>query len=141
MILVDTDHITVLRYVEHPRCSALKSRLQTVTGEAVATTVVTLEEQMRGWLTEISRWRQVQRQIVAYQSLTDLFDFFGRWQVVSLGAQAAENFERFRKSGVRIGTSDLKIASIAVARNALLLSAKLRDFRKVPGLRVENWLE
>ena len=61
--------------------------------------------------------------------------------VVNCTAQAAEHFERFRKLGVRIATFDLKIASIAIARDALLLSANLRDFRKVPGLRVENWLE
>jgi tRNA(fMet)-specific endonuclease VapC len=42
---------------------------------------------------------------------------------------------------VRIGSQDLKIAAIALAQGALLLSANLRDFRKVPGLQVENWLE
>ena len=35
---------------------------------------------------------------------------------------------------------DLKIACIALVHNALLLSANLRDFQQVPGLRVENWL-
>jgi predicted nucleic acid-binding protein len=35
---------------------------------------------------------------------------------------------------------DLKIASIALVHKALLPSANLSDFRKVPGLRVENWL-
>jgi len=41
---------------------------------------------------------------------------------------------------VRIGSMDLKIASIALVHNALVLSANLQDFQKVPGLRVENWL-
>ena len=35
---------------------------------------------------------------------------------------------------------DIKIASIAIANDALVLSANLRDFELVPGLRVENWL-
>jgi predicted nucleic acid-binding protein len=34
----------------------------------------------------------------------------------------------------------LKIGSIALEAGALLLSANLRDFENVPGLRVENWL-
>jgi tRNA(fMet)-specific endonuclease VapC len=34
----------------------------------------------------------------------------------------------------------LKIAAIAIANDALLLSANLRDFEQVPGLRVEDWL-
>lgn len=35
---------------------------------------------------------------------------------------------------------DLKIASIALTQDALLVTANLRDFEQVPGLRVENWL-
>jgi predicted nucleic acid-binding protein len=35
----------------------------------------------------------------------------------------------------------LKIAATALVNDALLLSANLRDFQKVPNLRVENWLE
>jgi tRNA(fMet)-specific endonuclease VapC len=34
-----------------------------------------------------------------------------------------------------------EIADIALAQDVLLLSANLRDFRQVPGLRVENWLD
>ena len=35
---------------------------------------------------------------------------------------------------------DLKIASIALSRDATLLSGNLRHFEQVPGLRVEDWL-
>jgi tRNA(fMet)-specific endonuclease VapC len=35
---------------------------------------------------------------------------------------------------------DLKIASIVLAHNAMLLSRNLRDFQQVPNLRVEDWL-
>jgi predicted nucleic acid-binding protein len=35
----------------------------------------------------------------------------------------------------------LKIAPIALANDATLLSANLRDYERVPGLKVENWLE
>ena len=51
-----------------------------------------------------------------------------------------EDFMRLRRERIRIGTQDLKIASIALHTGALLLSANLRDFEKVPGLRVEDWL-
>ena len=40
---------------------------------------------------------------------------------------------------VRIGTMDLRIAAITIAQDGLLLSKNLTDFRKVPGLRVEEW--
>jgi predicted nucleic acid-binding protein len=34
---------------------------------------------------------------------------------------------------------DLKIAAMALAYNALVLSANLRDLQQVPGLDVEDW--
>lgn len=53
---------------------------------------------------------------------------------------AAVQFKALRKERVRIGTQDLKIASIALTNDALLLSANLRDFEQVRGLQVENWM-
>ena len=50
MILLDTDHFSVLRYNDDPRCAELTSRLLTCGDPRVATTVATLEEQLRGWL-------------------------------------------------------------------------------------------
>jgi tRNA(fMet)-specific endonuclease VapC len=52
---------------------------------------------------------------------------------------AANVFSRLRASRVRIGTQDLKIAAMALANDALLLSANLRDFSQVRDLRVEDW--
>ena len=48
-------------------------------------------------------------------------------------------FEQLQKQHIRIGTMDLKIAAIAIANNATLLSRNLKDFSKVPGLKVEDW--
>ena len=60
--------------------------------------------------------------------------------VLPFDDSAAAQFKEFRKQKVRIGTQDLKIAAIALTHDAILLSANLRDFRLVPGLRIENWL-
>src|SRR5438046_1173328 len=95
MILLDTDHVTVLRYVGHPRCSTLTDRLREARQPA-ATTIVTLEEQMRGWLAEIGRWREVAKQVTAYERLADLFRFFSGWDVIRFDARAAEEFTRLR---------------------------------------------
>jgi tRNA(fMet)-specific endonuclease VapC len=118
---------------------ALKERLRSAI-EVVATTAVTLEEQMRGWLEEIGRKRDVREHVVPYEKLVNLVRFFHDWRIVPFDAQAAQRFLELRMQRVRIGTPDLKIAAIVLVTDSLLLSANLRDFNKVPGLRVENWL-
>lgn len=95
---------------------------------------------MRGWLALINRVDDVHRQIPAYQELLRLFDFFARWYVIPFDDQAADAFKRLRQQHIRLGAMDLKIASIAIVHDALLLSANLRDFQQVPNLRVEDWM-
>jgi tRNA(fMet)-specific endonuclease VapC len=141
LIILDTDHLTVLRYEDDSHYSRLTSQLDASPDQHIVTTVVTMEEQMRGWLAEINRRREVRRQITAYERLLRMVEFLSEWEIIRLDEPVADQFDRLRKSGIRIGSQDLKIASIAIVHNALLLSANLRDFRRVPGLRVENWLD
>jgi tRNA(fMet)-specific endonuclease VapC len=141
MILLDTDHLTVLRYLDHPRSGALMRRIRSMENELVAVTVISLEEQARGWLAEISRERDVRNQVAGYDGLIKLPEFFSQWEIIQFDIRAAEEFLSLRKQKIRIGTLDLKIAAVARVNNALLLSANLRDFHKVPALRVENWLK
>lgn len=44
------------------------------------------------------------------------------------------------RKGATIGPVDLLIAAQAVARDLVLITDNLREFRRVPGLRCENWL-
>jgi tRNA(fMet)-specific endonuclease VapC len=41
---------------------------------------------------------------------------------------------------MRIGALDLLIAAQAVSLGATVVTNNQREFRRVPGLRVENWL-
>jgi tRNA(fMet)-specific endonuclease VapC len=102
--------------------------------------VVSLEEQMRGWLAFIHRRRDIHEQIPAYDRLVRLVAFFSKWEIAPLDDRAADQFDALRKERLKIGTMDLKIASIALVHDALLLSGNLRDFSRVPGLRVQSWL-
>jgi tRNA(fMet)-specific endonuclease VapC len=141
MILLDTDHITVLAFPEHSQFVSLRDRIETTDGQTVAITVINIEEPLRGWLAEISRRRIVHDQVVPYDRLVKLIKFFACFPIFPFDNNAAAEFEVLRKQRIRIGAMDLKIAAIALANDALLLSANLRDFRQVPGLRVENWLD
>lgn len=137
MLILDTDHL-----VEFDRGSAegakLRRRLAN-TLEPVATTIISAEEQLRGWLAQIHRTRDSYKQIAAYDRLGRRIEFFAAWHVLPWNAAAADRFEELRRERIRIGTMDLKIASIALANNAILLSRNLVDFEQAPGLHVEDW--
>ncbi len=95
MILLDTDHLTVLKYTDSPRYERLRSRLLAAAPELIGTTIINVKEQMRGWLSAIAKERTLVRQIVTYRELTDLFDFFAKLNVISLDADAVDLFNVF----------------------------------------------
>jgi tRNA(fMet)-specific endonuclease VapC len=142
MILLDTNHVTVLRYPENSQCSRLSTRMQAAqdAGESFRIPVICVEEQMRGWLAEIGRIKDFADQIPVYDNLAGLFRFFAQWDIVPIDLNAAHIFHRLRKARRRSGAMDLKIAAIAIGLNALLLTADSSDFRDIPDLRIENWL-
>ena len=142
MILLDTDHITLMKYPGNERAARLRQRLEALPpGETVAVPVVVVEEQMRGWLATIAKERTTRRQIPAYQELATLFEFFAEFDIAAFDERAVDHFEALRSAKLRLGTMDLKIAATALANGAVLLSANKSDFGRVPGLRVENWLD
>jgi tRNA(fMet)-specific endonuclease VapC len=107
----------------------------------VACTVVSVEEVLRGWLAIIHRLRDVHRQIPAYVRLGQFFNVLSDWEIVPFDERAADAFVSLRRQRIRIGTMDLKIASITLVNDATLVTSNLRDFSLVPGLRCENWLQ
>jgi tRNA(fMet)-specific endonuclease VapC len=142
MILLDTDHLTLLKYADSERGARLSERLRTQPPEeVVAVSIISVEEQMRGWLAVIAKERQARRQVMAYGELARLFDYFRAFTILPFDERAADQFDSLRAGKIRLGTMDLKIAAIALVNQALLLTANLRDFEQVPGLRVEDWLE
>ena len=82
MIVLDTDHISVLRHRHSRKGIDLTARLASSPDREIATTVVTLEEQMRGWLSVIRRKRDVHDQISSYDRLIGLARFFGKWRLL-----------------------------------------------------------
>ena len=76
----------------------------------------------------------------AYRELGELFAFFSGFHIANIDDITVERFQELKLAKSRVGTMDLKIAAIALAHNALLLTANRRDFEKIPNLRFENWL-
>ncbi len=139
MILLDTDHVSIMRMTTSERRSNLLARLALAKDERIAIPVIAAEETMRGWLSAIAKERQAKRQVYAYRELGNMFKFFAAFEIVLFDDEAAHRFDQF--SRIRIGTSDRKIAAIALVNNALLLTSNRRDYEQIPGLRIENWMD
>lgn len=139
MVILDTGHLTIIQRQNEPAYSHLRLRLRQVTSEEVGTTIVNVEEQMRGWLAAIRRSRRLKQEIVAYRQLHMLFAFFSNIPILDFDELAAVQFSKLRRGRARLGTMDLKIAAITLSQGVLLLSRNLADFRQVPELWVEDW--
>ena len=139
MLILDTDHLTEYQKGTSTEAQRLKQRLGQA-GEPFGTTIITVEEVMRGWLAAIRRTADPVRQINAYTKLRQLFRFFATWEVVDWTEASAAQFSSLKTAKTRIGTMDLKIACIALSSDATLLTRNLHDFQSVSGLRVADWL-
>jgi tRNA(fMet)-specific endonuclease VapC len=139
--VLDTDHMSLLERAEGGAGARLRDRLRQIAPEQRGTTIISFEEQMRGWMAFLSKARQVAKQIEAYRRLHRQLDSYGQMVVLDFNEAAAIQFQRLSGARLRIGTMDLKIAAIVLAHEATLLSRNMQDFRQIEGLKVEDWTQ
>jgi tRNA(fMet)-specific endonuclease VapC len=73
-----------------------------------------------------------------------LDQFISPLAVAAFDREAAAAYGRLRaaleQKGTPIGAMDLLIAAHALSLGVRLITNNAREFRRVPGLRVENWV-
>lgn len=138
MYIFDTDHLSVLERggVEAQR---LLQRISTVNPDRVAASIISYQEQMQGWLSYINKAQTVERQVVGYKELKQQLINYCKIPVFEFDEQAAQEFQRLKKLYPRIGTMDLKIASVALVNRAILLTRNSKDFGNISSLTIEDW--
>jgi len=104
--------------------------------------VVAVEEQMRGRLAQVraaeSR-RDRPGMLRAYRWLGETASFFADLTIVHFDASALERFDALRPIHRTTGVQDLKIAAIALARGATLVTPNTAHFQGITGLALEDW--
>jgi tRNA(fMet)-specific endonuclease VapC len=110
-------------------------------GAVSFTSVITLQEVCQGWCAVINRHRAGHDQCFGYGEFQHSMELLHELVILPFDLEAASIFRRLKADGLRVGTMDLKIAAICIAHEVLLLSRNLVDFRKIPNLSVENWLD
>lgn len=126
MYLLDTDHITMLDRGAQD-AHTIREHIRSVDGADVAVSIVSYEEQMRGWLAAINA-RPVQDQPNGYLRLGRMLEFYCDMPIIPFSDAAAEEFKRLRASSVRIATMDLKISAIALVNDAIVVTRNGSDF-------------
>ena len=133
--ILDTDVLTLLqeghpeiggRFLQHPP-------------ESVAITLLSVEEQLSGWYTQLRRAKRPDRLAWAYGRMTKTIRFLARLQILTYDEVAMHRFEQLRKKKIKIGRTDLGIAAIALEHGATLVTENTRDFKQVPGLTITSW--
>jgi tRNA(fMet)-specific endonuclease VapC len=78
------------------------------------------------------------------ENLHGLETFASRLEVLAFSPKAAAHYGQMRaeleRAGRPIGPYDLLIAAHARAEGLTIVTNNTREFRRAPGLRVENWI-
>lgn len=139
-IVLDTNHFAEL---VHNTARGAHLKKQFVVHQAeVLTTIITAQEVTEGWCAFIRSQKAAStKQLHGYQQFQHSLELLMELTILAFDEQAAEAFRRLRKEFPQAGTQDLKIAAICLAHDATLLTRNVVDFKKVPDLRIENWLD
>ncbi|KAB8315423.1 type II toxin-antitoxin system VapC family toxin [Tolypothrix campylonemoides VB511288] len=132
--ILDTDHLSLYGR-NHP---IVVARLQAIQVQ-LTTTAINVEEQLRGRLAQIAEARDGATLSSAYQRLVETVMMLSEFDVLQYDTKSREIYQELKGQRIRVGTQDLRIASITLAYKGILLTRNLQDFEKVPGLSIQDW--
>ena len=108
-------------------------------GTPVVSTIITVGEDLSGWLPACRRARNGAEQVKAHARLERAQEFYQRMGCLPFDVTAAEIFDQLRAQKIRIGVNDLAIAAIALSVSGVLVTRNIVDFQRVPDLQIEDW--
>ncbi len=133
--ILDTDHVSLLERQQ----PAIVQRYKKYPVGKTAITIITWEEQMRGRLNVIRQATSSEQRILAYTRLLSTISFLQNFPIINFDAMADRNYMQLLAQKIRVGTQDLRIASIALSCSAVVVTRNHRDFGKVSNLMLEDW--
>ena len=135
LYVLDTDHISLYQK-SHPQVTV---RIKATEVQDLAVTIISAEEQLRGWFDAIRQANSGERLQWAYLGLRQGIEYFNTIHVLDFSQAAINRYLALRAAKIRIGTQDLRIAAIVLSFNGTLVTRNRRDFVQVPGLKIEDW--
>ncbi|MBE9216705.1 type II toxin-antitoxin system VapC family toxin [Plectonema cf. radiosum LEGE 06105] len=135
--ILDTDHASLF-------LAGNKSIITQVAKHSndVAITVITVQELFNGWAGKLNDPTQQSNLVHLYTKLWKTTEFFKVITVLNFEEDAENTYQALRQNKAlakkRI-EKDLRIASIALAQNATIVTRNYKDFSQIPNLNIENW--
>jgi len=131
MYMLDTD-ICIYIIKRKPR-SALR-RLETLQPGALAMSAITFAELMNG----AKKSQRVEANVARLNELAELIEIqpFDQRAAICYGDVRSI----LEKKGNVIGSNDLLIAAHALSLDWILVTNNEKEFKRVDGLRIENWV-
>ena len=137
MFILDTDSITHDQNA-HP---ILAEKVSTTPRKHLFTTSVTVEEQVKGRLVYINRFRNSpHKAALGHAALVETVLYFHNWNILLYEEEADALVQGLRRQRIRIASQDLRIAAIALLHGFTVVTSNRHDFIQVPRLRVEDWI-
>lgn len=134
LYLLDTDHISLIQRGH----ANVVARFRSTPIKEIVVSVVSYEEQFRGWLKAISQANTSQKMSLAYESLCKMHSLFCGLTMLDFNLQTALIYGDLRRLHRRSGKSDLQIAATALAHDATLITRNTQDFNSIANLRLDN---
>lgn len=133
--VLDTDLLSLWQH-GHPNVARHVSAHRI---DELAVTVITVQEQLDGWHSQLPRARSAKRIADLYRRLADTVRFLSRLQILDFSETAVQRFDQLRKQHSNIGRMDLRIAAVVLENQLTLVTRNRQDFQRIPGLKIEDW--
>jgi tRNA(fMet)-specific endonuclease VapC len=136
LYIFDTD---IAGFIQQEYPSVIQ-RIQSLSfDDKLATTIITVNEDLSGWQAKCHRARDPLARSWSYQKLQEAFSFYCQKSVLPFDEDAVRIFTQLQSQKIRVGTNDLTIASIALSVEAVLVTRNTVDFQRIPNLHLEDW--
>lgn len=133
LYILDTDHLSLYG------CGNLEvlSQMSKLNWDQVATTAISVEEQLHGRLAQVAQVKENLEE--AYRWLIATVRLLNDFRILNYDSAAQKIYKHLKQTRLRVGTQDMRIASIALANHGILVTRNRQDFERVPGLKIEDW--
>lgn len=136
--LLDTDHLSILQRRAGPEYLQLSAWMAQFTSFDFACCVVSLHEQVLGAHAFLNQAKNSAGLVRGYELLERLPRDYLAFVLLPFDLVSAGVYDSLIAQNLRVGAMDLRLASVALARNLTVLTRNHRDFSRIPGISFED---